>query len=83
MQASKIKEETTDYTHVIENISNTTQIDHVITKDEETHILQALSNHFVFRDITQEVLSLVLNDLIYFIFEQDQLIYDDGDEGNY
>ena len=82
-QASKIKEETTDYSHVIETISNTAHIDHVITKDEETHILQALSNHFVFRDITQEVLSLVLNDLIYFIFEQDQLIYDDGDEGNY
>ena len=68
---------------MVEEISTLPQIDHVLSKEEETHILQALSNHFVFRDISSEVLSLVLNDLIYFAFEPGQLIYDNGDEGNF
>lgn len=59
------------------------EVGHFLNEDEKEHIIQALSNHFVFKETDQEVLSLVLNDLIYFPFEKGNVIYGEGDEGNY
>ena len=43
---------------------NIAQFEHVITPEEETHIIRALTSHFVFNDFQRDVLSLVLNYLI-------------------
>ena len=76
--------DTVESTVDMENIAaGITQIDHMITQEEEEHIIHALSNHFVFRDINQDILSLVLNDLIYFVFDKGHNIYAEGEEGNY
>ena len=80
---SRCKEET-DESYSFDNMGNSiSTIAHEVTQNEEKHILEALSNHFVFKDINQELLSLVLNDLIYFSFDKGQTIYAEGDEGNY
>ena len=76
--------EETDESYSFDNMGNSiSSIAHEVTQNEEKHILEALSNHFVFKDINQELLSLVLNDLIYFSFDKGQTIYAEGDEGNY
>ena len=54
-----------------------------MTKDEENQIRNSLKNHFVFKDITSDVLNLVINELIYCSFPKGTTIYKEGDEGNF
>jgi cGMP-dependent protein kinase len=54
-----------------------------MTKEEESKIRESLSNQFVFKDISPEILNLVLNELIYFSFPKGTTIYEEGDEGNF
>ncbi len=58
-------------------------INHIMTQDEENQIRKSLRNHFVFKDITPDVLNLVINELIYCPFKKDTIIYKEGDEGNF
>ena len=41
---------------------------HIMTNEEEINIRNALGKNFLFKDITPEVLDLILNELIYFQF---------------
>lgn len=79
----KIREESNEESNSLDNNNIAASLDHELTQEEEAQIIKALSNHFFFKDITQELLSLVLNDLIYFSFDKGQVIYTEGDEGNY
>ncbi len=56
---------------------------HIMTNEEEINIRNALGKNFLFKDITPEVLDLILNELIYFPFPKDRIIYEEGDEGNF
>ena len=56
---------------------------HVMSNEEEINIRKSLSNHFLFKDITNEVLTLILNELIFFPFPKGRIIYEEGDEGNF
>ncbi len=58
-------------------------LNHIMTEEEENQIRKSLRNHFVFKDITQDVLNLVINELIYCPFKKDTIIYKEGDEGNF
>ena len=82
-EAIKIREESEEESNSLEGMSNIGPSEHDLQQEEEKHIIEAISNHFVFKDINQELLSLVLNDLIYFQFDKGQTIYAEGDEGNY
>ena len=68
-----------------ENIENLPLIGmaHIMTNNEEINIRKTLSNHFLFRNITNEVLNLILNELIFFPFPEGRIIYEEGDEGNF
>ena len=46
-----------------------------MTQEEENQIRESLRNHFVFKDITPDVLNLVINELIYCPFKKDTIIY--------
>ena len=56
---------------------------HMMTNEEEINIRNSLGKNFLFKDITPEVLDLILNELIYFPFPKDRIIYQEGDEGNF
>ena len=58
-------------------------LEHVITADEEQKIRNALQNHFLFKDINEELLHILLYELFYFTYEKDKIIYEQGDEGNF
>ena len=58
-------------------------LERIMSKEEETKIRECLSNQFVFKDISPEILNLVLNELIYFSFPKGTVIYEEGDEGNF
>ena len=58
-------------------------LNHIMSEEEENQIRKSLRNHFVFKDITQDVLNLVINELIYCPFKKDTIIYKEGDEGNF
>jgi len=62
---------------------NNKNINHIMTQDEENQIRNSLKNHFVFKDITPDVLNLVINELIYCSFKKGTIIYKEGDEGNF
>ena len=62
---------------------NTTESNHVISEEEEKNLRKALSNHFVFRDITPEVLDLVVQEVIFCTFNEGDIIYKEGEEGNF
>ena len=74
-----------EYDDEYENIKNLPLIGtaHVMTNEEEINIRKSLSNHFLFKDITNEVLTLILNELIFFPFPKGRIIYEEGDEGNF
>ena len=65
-----------------EDLSNI-NLNHIMSEEEENQIRKSLRNHFVFKDITQDVLNLVINELIYCPFKKDTIIYKEGDEGNF
>ena len=56
---------------------------HIMTNEEEINIRKSLNNHFLFKDITNEVLNLILNELIFFSFPKGRILYEEGDEGNF
>ena len=74
-----------EYDEEYENIKNLplTGKAHIMTNEEENNIRKSLSNHFLFKDVNNEVLNLVLNELIYFPFPKGRIIYEEGDEGNF
>ena len=59
------------------------KFNHVMTEEENKSIRKSLSNHFVFKDITEDVLNLVMNELIYCPFSKGTIVYQEGDEGNF
>ena len=54
-----------------------------MTDSEEKNLRKALKNHFVFRDITSEVLDSVINQCIFCTFSKGNIIYNEGEEGNF
>ena len=58
-------------------------LEHVITQDEENNIRSALKSHFLFKYINEELLHLLLYELVYFTYDKDKIIYEQGDEGNF
>ena len=72
-----------EYEDENENIENLplTGMAHIMTNNEEINIRKTLSNHFLFKNITNEVLNLILNELIFFPFPEGRIIYEEGDEG--
>ena len=57
--------------------------EHVITPEEASNIQKALSKHFLFQDINDEIINIIFNELFYFKYEKDKVIYEQGDEGNF
>ena len=74
-----------EYEEEYDNIENLplTGMAHIMTNNEELNIRKTLSNHFLFKNITNEVLNLILNELIFFPFPEGRIIYEEGDEGNF
>lgn len=58
-------------------------MDREISSDEEESIKHALKNHFLFQDMNEEILRLVLEDLIEFQLDQGRYLYEEGDHGSY
>ena len=56
---------------------------HIMTNEEETNLRNALQNHFVFRNITEELLNLVIEEFVFCRFNKGNIIYKEGDEGNF
>ena len=56
---------------------------HIMTNEEAKNLRNALSNHFVFREITPEVLDSVINECIFCTFLKGNIIYNEGEEGNF
>ena len=73
--------ETVDINIAEEDLIN--MMNHVMTQNEEESIRKSLSKQFVFKDITPDVLNLVMNELIYCPFSKGTTVYEEGDEGNF
>ena len=58
-------------------------INHVMSKNEEKNIRKALKQHFVFKDINDKVLSIIIKELIYFPLPKGRIVYEEGDNGNF
>ena len=58
-------------------------INHMMSKEEENNIRNALKNHFVFKDTEKSVLDLIINELIYFPLTKGKIVYEEGDGGNF
>jgi cGMP-dependent protein kinase len=58
-------------------------IEHEIDALEEEKIKKALNNHFLFKDMTEELLKIVVQDLIEFRLEAEQTLFREGEEGNF
>jgi hypothetical protein len=56
---------------------------HIMTDIEEKNLRKALQNHFVFRDITEELLNSVIEEFVFCTFLKGKIIYNEGDEGNF
>ena len=56
---------------------------YILTELMENNIRKTLSNHFVFRNITSEVLDSIINQIFYCTFNKDDIIYKEGDIGNF
>ena len=56
---------------------------YILTELMENNIRKTLSNHFVFRNITSEVLDSIINQIFYCSFNKDDIIYKEGDIGNF
>ena len=56
---------------------------HIMTNEEETNLRNALQKHFVFRNITEELLNSVIDEFIFCTFNKGNIIYKEGDEGNF
>ena len=92
---NQIKKEGKDFKSTIESQFNKIEsyeeikeedlnnFNHIMTKEEENQIRKSLRNHFVFKDITEDVLNLIINELIYCAFVKDTIIYKEGDDGNF
>ena len=59
------------------------EINHIMTEEEEKNLRNSLSNHFVFRDITAEVLDSCIKQCIFCTFRKNKIIYHEGEEGNF
>ena len=59
------------------------EINHIMTEDEEKNLRNSLSNHFVFRDITVEVLNSCIKQCVFCTFRKNKIIYHEGEEGNF
>ena len=56
---------------------------YILTELMENNIRKTLSNNFVFRNITSEVLDSIINQIFYCSFNKDDIIYKEGDIGNF
>ena len=56
---------------------------HIISTEEEAEIQKGIREHFVHQDLSQDILSLVMNELIYCSVSKDKVIYQEGEEGNF
>ena len=56
------------------------KLNHVMTQEENESIRKSLSNHFVFKDITEDVLNLVMNELIYCAFSKGTIVYQEEEK---
>ena len=56
---------------------------YILTELMENNIRKTLSNNFVFRNITSEVLDSIINQIFYCTFNKDDIIYKEGDIGNF
>ena len=78
---------THDESDLLSNVQNDPSspnlFEHVITPEEAKNIQKALSKHLLFQDINDEVINIIFNELFYFKYEKDKVIYEQGDEGNF
>lgn len=58
-------------------------LDRDIDEDEQKQILSTLIQHFLFKDITQDVLKIILNELIMYQFEENSVLYEENTNGVY
>ena len=68
---------------VFSNSLDITFISHTISQEEEVQIQKAIREHFFLQDLTEDVISLVINELIFFTFPKGKVIYEEGDDGNF
>ena len=54
-----------------------------MTNEEEINLRKALQKHFVFRNITEELLNIVIEEFVFCTFNKGNIIYKEGDEGNF
>ena len=71
------------FTTGIPNEAPNLMFEHVITPEEGENIKNTLKNHFLFNEITEDVLRTIFTELFYFTYEKDKIIYEQGDDGNF
>ena len=54
-----------------------------LSQDEIKNIRTTITKHFLFAGMNEEVLKIIYNELFYFIYDKNQTIYEQGDDGNF
>ena len=58
-------------------------IEYDINEDEQEMIRNSLAKHFLFKDMNEDLLRMILNDIVEFRLEKNQTLFKEGDEGNF
>jgi CRP-like cAMP-binding protein len=58
-------------------------MEYEMNEKEQELIRNSLKKHFLFKDMNDDLLKIILNDIIEFRLEKKQTLFKDGDEGNF
>jgi CRP-like cAMP-binding protein len=58
-------------------------IEYDINEEEQDMIRKSLTKHFLFKDMNEDLLKIILGDIIEFRLDKDQMLFKEGDEGNF
>lgn len=64
-------------------INNTPNKVSEIEETDEDKLIQTLKNHFLFKDIPNEVINTILEELIVYQFNKGDILYNEGTDGYY
>jgi cGMP-dependent protein kinase len=58
-------------------------LDKPITPDEEEKLKEALKKHFLFKELNDDIMRIIIEDLIEFQLAKDTVLFEENEEGNY
>ena len=57
--------------------------EHQLSQEEVKNIRTTITNHFLFAGMNEEVLKIIYHELFYFVYDKNQTVYEQGDDGNF